>query len=181
MESRRRRRLIFGLVLILVGGWFYLAELGYLADLGEELVLLALGAIFLVAYFVADNYGFLVPGCILLGLGAGVAFDAQLEPLGEGPLLGLAVGFLAIYLVPLAQRRQVSWWPLVPALVLFFLAVPALRDLFDLVASHWQLILVLVGVVLVVLALGGGRGERERHTPGGGGRERHGGGREAGS
>lgn len=168
MDSRRRRRLVLGLVLVVLGAWFYLMELGYLREFGGELVLAVLGALFLIAYVSFDNYGFLVPGALLLGLAGGLAFEEGLATLGDGPLLGLATGFLVIFLVPLARGRSGSGWPLIPSLILYVLAVPALRDLFELVADHWQLILVLVGLVLVAMALLGGSGgspQRRRSAP----------------
>ena len=172
MESRRRRRLVMGSVLVVLGGWFYLMELGYLQQFGAELILTVLGSLFFLAYWSFDNYGFLVPSGILLGLAAGIALEESLQPVGDGPLMGLACGFLLIFLIPRfrGSSQGQSWWPLIPALILFILAVPGLRDLFDLVADHWQLILVLVGLVLIALALLGGSGggrsrQRERPAP----------------
>lgn len=155
MNDRDRRRLTVGLILVAIGGWFFLAEQGYLVGLGYEVVMALAGAALLVGYFLRRRYGLLVPGCILLGLALGVIFERQLGPYAEGPLLGLALGFFAIYLLPLGLSRRSPWWPLVPAVLLLVLAVPSLRDLFDLVADSWQLLLVVIGLVLVILALVG--------------------------
>lgn len=153
MRTRRRRRLVLGAILVVLGGWFYLMELGYLREFSGELVLAAIGSLFLISYISHDHYGYLVPGGILLGLAAGQALEAQLEPLGDGPLIGLATGFLLIYVAPLLRGRRSQWWPVIPAAILYLFAVDALRDLADLVADHWQLILVLVGLILMAMAL----------------------------
>ena len=69
MSERKNRRMNAGLILIAVGLGLYLID--RVEGIGEEAVLLIIGTAFLIAYFVRKNFGLLIPGCILLGLGIG--------------------------------------------------------------------------------------------------------------
>jgi hypothetical protein len=90
---------------------------------GAAMIVLALGIAFLAAHLVTREYGLLVPGGILSGLGAGIVASQQLvttEAVSSGLIvLGLGLGFLSIWvigqLLRVARRR---WWPLIPGGIL---------------------------------------------------------------
>ena len=69
MGDLRRRRIGAGIVLIVVGVGLYLQQ--HYTRIGDEAVLLILGAAFLGGYFYKRQFGLLIPGCLLLGLGLG--------------------------------------------------------------------------------------------------------------
>lgn len=85
------------------------------------MVLLTLASCFLFFSFWKQLYGLLIPGCIVGGLGLGVAF----APVTGGAAIfwGLALGFLAILLVGRRMFNKQSQWPVYPAIPLFAVGV----------------------------------------------------------
>lgn len=158
MSTQRNRRATAGVVLIAVGLALYLLE--RVEGLDHGAILALVGAGFLVAYFLRRNYGLLVPGGILTGLGLGRLADRTLSTLGDPTLLGLGLGFLSIYAIALAFERRTQVWPLIPGTILVLLAVPGTERLFELLFDNWPLLLAAIGVVLLVTGLraGGAKG-----------------------
>ena len=107
------RNLAPGVILIALGALFFLAQL---TDLGGEAVVAVIGGAFLVAYAFTRQYGFLVPGGIMTGLGLGILSQSQATPDAGGVVvIGLGAGFLSIYLIDLLVRRTSAlWWPIIP-------------------------------------------------------------------
>ena len=165
-ETKERRRLLPGLILILVGlgllvlqvlewpGWAFLA---------------GLGVVFIVSAVVGRNLGLMIPGFILLGLGAGLA-GATLLPPEENNwpliLLGLGLGFIAIWPAYSIPKKEFPW-SLIPggiltALgILFWMAVR--KILFDLetlgsILYWWPAILVVIGAWIIYRWYVAGRG-----------------------
>ena len=154
MSDRKSRRLSAGLILIVIGLGLYAID--RMEGIGEEAVLLILGAAFLVAYFVRKNFGLLIPGCILLGLGIGNVGRDSFLAFGESSMLGLGVGFVAIYVIARLNEGKSHWWPLIPGGVMLVMAIPRTHHLFAYIWDHWQLMLVLIGVLILVGAFRGG-------------------------
>ena len=165
MADVRQRRLLAGTILIVVGLLSYLNP--RIDILRTEYLLVGLGAIFIVAYFVMRKYGLLIPGCILSGLGLGVTFDHSLRNVGDGPQLGLGLGFIAIYLIGFLLERRRQWWPLVPGTVLVLSGFDLTEDAAAYFFDHWELMLVVIGVLLV---LGSLRGSKSKGVGGGTGK-----------
>jgi hypothetical protein len=114
-----------GVILVLVGLVMLAAYV--VPDVGLYVVL-GLGIVFLAAFFYTRAYGFLVPGGILTGLGAGIlltpalAADGMLA--GAAVLGGLALGFAAIWAIAaLMHLEEAHPWPLIPAAILGTIAV----------------------------------------------------------
>ncbi len=154
--NANRVRLIPGLILISLGILFLIAQ--YFEAPG--LILLFFGLVFLIPYVLTRSYGLLIPGCILAGLGVGILFE---RALGRGDitiLLGLGLGFIAIFVVQLIVAGRSHWWPLVPGglLVLFGLAeaVPQGQVLIE---KGWPLLLILIGLVILAGTFWNTRGE----------------------
>ena len=144
----RRGRLIPGLILILLGISFLLREY---FEVGPELVLIVAGLVFLVPFLLTRLYGLLIPGMILVGLGAGL-FYQNMNHVGWAVPLGLGVGFIAIFAVDWVVTREVRWWPLIPGAALM---IPAILDEFPdarmWLEKGWPVILILGGVLLLGL------------------------------
>ena len=119
MNERRRGGWIGGVILIMLGVIF-LVEQFFPDTFGGWMFLAGLGAIFLVAYVFTQQYGFLIPGCILGGLSVGVALvetNAVTGPGSDGVVaLSLGLSFFAIWLIDMlvARGRTAGWWPLIP-------------------------------------------------------------------
>jgi len=105
-----------------------------LSNAGGRYAVALIGAAFLAAYAIWRVYGLLIPGGILLGLGAGFASMYVIDALVRGP-------------------RDARWWPLVPGASLAAIGagvaaerMPELADLLRL----WPLLLVALGAWLLV-------------------------------
>lgn len=141
------------------------------------------GIALLVIYLWRRAYAFLIPGCILIGVGLVIPV---LEPLSEGTeqqgilAAGLIVGavglaFLAVYVLDKLYTKASNWWPLLPGF--FLLVIGGLLSLtgagIGLTLEHWQALgntwtswwpfgLILLGLWLVLRwALRGRRETRE--------------------
>ena len=122
--------------------------------IGALLVPGAMGALFLVAYFYRRRYGLLVAGCVLAGLGAGVALQGLFGYNGADDVLGLGAGFVAIFAIDsLRGLQHAHWWPLLPGAILllagFDIATGNLVTL-QWLAGWWPVVVVAIGVLIVV-------------------------------
>lgn len=151
MSDRKIKRISAGLILVVVGLGLYAID--RIEGIGEEAVLLIIGAAFLVAYFVRKNFGLLIPGCILLGLGVGSVGESSFLAFGEPHMLGLGLGFVAIFVIARLTEGKSHWWPLIPGGVMLIMAFPRTYHLVETVWDHWQLILVLIGVLILIGAI----------------------------
>jgi len=152
------RRPSGAIALIIVGAILF--ALQFSRGPSGAIVFLVVGAALLAVYFQRKSYGFLVPGCILLGLGLGAVGERTGIDLDN---FGLGLGFLAIFVVDTIVRGRTHWWPLIPGVALLLSSVsdsPVLRVL----TRGWPLILILVGVLLLLRNRGGAR-----HDDGGSG------------
>ena len=113
-------------------------------------------AAFLISYFARKNFGLLVPGCILTGLGLGNLGRDSFLAFGESSLLGLGGGFIAIFVIAKLYEGKSHWWPLIPGTIMLLMAIPSAYGLFEYLWQHWPLILVIVGAVILFGAFRGG-------------------------
>ncbi len=152
------------LVLIGIGVVLLLAQL---TGVGPEAVVAVIGAGFLVAYAATRQYGFLIPGGIMTGLGIGIVVETQATGAqGEPVLLGLGFGFLAIYAVDAVVRRSAAhWWPLIPGGILATIGVligTGREGWLETAGGWWPAILIVVGGLILV-----SQRWTTRSTPGG--------------
>jgi len=147
MDKTHRSRLVSGATLIGIG--LLLFWLNRVEDIADSLLFFVIGSLFLGAYLYSKNYGLLIPGCLLLGLGAGTFFD-DLKRF-DGWQAGLGAGFIAIFLIALAYEKRSHWWPLIPGGVLLITAFSIGDELMDfLFSGGWPLVLVVVGLIVVL-------------------------------
>jgi hypothetical protein len=154
-----RRSLTLGVVLLLVGLYFLLWKSFRFS--GPGAILLLIGAIFFILSALRRWRGPLLPGGVLMGLGAGFLLQNSLSP--SVPrwatlVLGLGAGFLLVAAIDRAASRERRPAPLVPGLILVTVGlVAALARRIDLPLEQiyilWPWLLVLAGVALVVTAL----------------------------
>lgn len=145
--AANRGRLIPGLILIALGIAFLLMQY---FEFGPGLILLLLGVVFLIPYVLTRSYGLLIPGCILAGLGIGLLF-------GRAPMrdditvpIGLGLGFIAIFVVPLIIAGSSHWWPLIPGGVLVLVGIAeGIPQAQVLLEKGWPLILILIGLAIL--------------------------------
>ena len=147
-----RHRLFTGVMFVLLGLFVLLVQFFHLG----LWVLPGLGALFLLWGLGIREVGLLIPGGILLGLGAGVwlttlPFAAQSDRLGGGTFMlafGLGWGLITLLSAVLRQRMR---WPLIPGGVLAVIGLallaggPALTAL-EWAGKLWPLLFVALGL-----------------------------------
>lgn len=150
-----RARLVPGLVLIVLGVAFLLAQY---FDFGPALFLVLLGVAFLIPYAFTRAYGLLIPGCILAGIGMGLAFERTLLTAAASVPIGLGLGFVAIYVIQLLVVRASHWWPLIPGGILVLVGVAAgVPQAQLLLEKGWPLILIGIGLAILAAPFLGSR------------------------
>jgi hypothetical protein len=110
-----------GVILIVVGGTLFAVQL---LNLDADVIVLVIGLVFGSAFVATRRYGLLIPAGILTGLGTGILLE-DLGVIGEPVVLGLGLGFLAIYgadLLSSGARAPGRWWPLIPGTILTVIA-----------------------------------------------------------
>jgi hypothetical protein len=153
--SMNSRNLAPGLILIGLGVFFFIVQL---TGVGAEAIVAVIGGAFLVAYAATRQYGFLVPGGILTGLGLGVIWETQLAS-GEGGevVIGLGLGFIAIYVIDaLVRRSEALWWPIIPGGILVAIGVLIETEQGGLLAGMqwiWPVLLIAVGAIVLVMQM----------------------------
>jgi hypothetical protein len=150
----RKSPVVAGLLLIVAG-----LALFFLRDVVETRIVmfLLIGTAFVAAFLYEREYGFLVPGGIMIGLGAGLAAEDYMAlPIDNPAPVGLGLGFLLIWVLDTMVTKTGGWWPLIPgtALVVFGsgYAQEFLRWTFR---DGWPLALVALGILLVARGLMG--------------------------
>jgi len=159
-KGKERASLLPGLILIILGLAF-LALQFFERPWGPGLIFALLGLIFVISAAVTRNLGLYIPGFILLGLGAGLAGMTIIPPEEKNwpfILIGLGLGFLAIWPTFTMPQRQHPW-PLYPGGILAglgLLFLMAQYGVFGLtmeslssVLRWWPLILVVIGAVII--------------------------------
>lgn len=149
-QARSREPLIGGLVLVSIGIILLAAQ--FVPDLSRYMALLV-GLGLLGLFLAKRDYGLLIAGGIVTGVGVGivVAASATGNLSGGGFMLSLGTGFLGIWAVSYALRMaERHWWPLVPGLILVAIgsALAVGGSALDLI-SLWPVALIVVGVALL--------------------------------
>ncbi len=154
----KRKGWVGGLLLILLGVLFLVNEF-YPGVLGDWTLLLGLGVVFLVAYAIGRQYGFLIPGCILAGLGVALALveNGYVSSAAEDGVFVLLLGasFLAIWLIDLlvSRGRPLGWWPIIPGGILTIVGAALYTDneaWLESIGQWWPLIFIIVGVWILL-------------------------------
>jgi len=151
--------IVFAVILIAVGiGGLVLQNTEAPPDIGGWIVLI-IGLAFLGAFAYTRQYGFLVPGAIMTGLGAGIIASQSLtltdDEAGGVVLLGLGLGFLAIWVIGvIVHVDEHHWWPFIPGGILATIGAVLLIggqavDLLD----YWWVVLIGLGVIVLGRAL----------------------------
>ena len=117
MDSQTKSRLTTGLLLIVLGLGAYGFQ--YLGDLGESVMLMVAGGLFIGGYLMTRSSFLVIVGCLLLGFGLG-SFGQEKEffVVGRFTMMSVGIGFILIYVVRMAYERKSHWWPLVPGAIL---------------------------------------------------------------
>ncbi len=143
---RDRDRTILAMVLIGGGLLFLLDQFRFFPSFGD-MVLLLIGGIFMYAYFTTRpgyRIGFLIPGSILLGIGAGQFLEgfAPVDWLFGGSISAITLG-LGFCMIWFFERKH--WWALIPGGVILLGGLSSIFRLFAL----WPIVLIALGAYLL--------------------------------
>ncbi len=155
-----------GFIIVGIGVFLLLAQL--VPDVGRWIPLIV-GLIFIAVFVARREYGFLIPGSIISGVGVGVLLANVVdEPLaGAVMVLSLAGGFLAIWVIGSLMRlprtsgtpweRELApydWGPLIPGGILALIGVVLLTEAdVEGVLSWWPLIIIAIGLLIIGQAM----------------------------
>ena len=151
-----RDRTVFAIVLIIIGVIGLITQVWQpTTDIGGWIVLL-IGLGFLGAFVYTRQYGYLVPGGIMTGLGAGIIVSQAItwssdEGEGGAIVLGLGLGFVAIWVIgALMQAAESHWWPIIPGGILSIVGAALLigGQAVD-VLDYWGVAVVAVGLFIL--------------------------------
>jgi hypothetical protein len=141
-----------GVILIVVGVALFAVQL---LHLDADVIVLIIGLVFATAFVVTRRYGLLIPAGILTGLGTGILLE-DVGVMGEPVVLGLGLGFLAIYVgdvLTTGARAPGRWWPLIPGAILTIIA--GAESTFGaegarLIEQGWPILLIAAGAWLLL-------------------------------
>lgn len=144
---------IAGALLIAIGLVLLAVQLFQPKDAGW-IVLGSISFVLLACFAATRAKGFLIAGAIIGGLAIGVGFEEAGYTMNGGVVvLGLAGGFLAIYVVDLLLSRNASWWPVIPGSILAIVGgtqAIAGTEAANALERWWPVSLIIVGVVVLV-------------------------------
>ena len=159
-QDRNSGAYVGATLLIVIGLAALIANLGG-GDTVYRTIPLGLGAAFLVAFALTRQYGFLVPGAILAGVGTGLLVGNALNVPDAGPYVALfgGLGFCAIYALDMIVSRTARrWWPLIPGALLVVAGASEVTaaDQFTHTLQVWSpLVLVVIGVAILLARVRG--------------------------
>ena len=157
-----------GVVIVAIGLFLLAAQI--VPDIGRWIVF-GIGLAFLAAFLVKREYGFLIPGCIVSGVGIGIVLASALDDpwSGASVLFSISGGFFAIWVVstlmhsadrnwPGGDAKDAAnalWWPLIPSGILALIGLIVLaEDGFAAdVLRWWPLLIIGAGLIVLVSAL----------------------------
>jgi hypothetical protein len=141
---------VAGLVIAGIGLFFLAGQLE--PDIGR-FVALFIGLALLAVFVVTREFGFLVPGSILTGVGIGIVIDSAASGDAESGvmMLALAGGFLGIWVLGSVYRLpQNHWWPLIPGGILTLIGLVQLgRTEVTGAMTLWPVVLIIVGALVL--------------------------------
>lgn len=165
---RENRNPLLGGLLLIFGGLLALVAQFVPDSWGFSyglVVLLGLGAAFILAGILSRHTGWFIPGGILTGIGAGVALvdgplarllPANLLPVDDGGLfmLAFAGGWFLITVLTAIFTDETQWWPLIPGAIMALIGLAAgfgrvFATVLSLLGQLWPLALILVGLYVL--------------------------------
>jgi hypothetical protein len=146
--------LVAGLVIAGIGLFFLAGQLE--PDIGR-FVTMFIGLALLAVFVVTREYGFLVPGSILTGVGIGIVLDSAASGDAESGMMMLAIagGFLGIWVLGTLYRLPRNhWWPLIPGGILTLIGlVQMTRTDVAGALQLWPVVLIVLGAFVLAKAV----------------------------
>lgn len=164
VPKKKTRGIVGGLILILIG---VLALAGnFLTNTPfENWFLPGLGIVFLAAGIAGGKRGLLIPGGILLGVGAGIIAQQYFEKSsgevqGGAFLVVFALGWALITVLSLVVKdddgsARLMWWPLIPGGILGLIGAALMLGeqglkVLEVAGKYWPVLLILLGGYIIL-------------------------------
>jgi len=151
-----RDRIALAVILIVVGVVGLASQMFEFSTNTGGLIVLIIGLGLLGAFAYTRQYGYLIPAGIMTGLGAGIIASENItfvdDQTASGAIvLGLGVGFLAIWLIGGIMRvAQNHWWPLIPGGILAVVGGALLiGDQAVSLLDYWGVAIIAVGLFVL--------------------------------
>ncbi len=162
-SKKNRSKILVGIMLILLGIYFLLINLGLWHGLAGNLFLIVLGISFICAFYISGKaVGFLIPGLILVLVGMVLALlqSGLIEENKFWPLIVTAVGLAFVVAYFLATREEEAW-PLVLGIILLLASGMLLAttfgmldwDFWHLAGYFWPVALIFLGIWILLRPL----------------------------
>lgn len=159
-NNKIRQNYITGAALVLIGLFLFAGQFIKAEWLGLT-ILPGLGAIFLAWGLISRNFGLIIPGGILSGLGAGILLIetrfTMIDEVNKGGvvMLSFAAGWLLITLLSGPVSGKVEFWPLIPGAIIGLAGGALLTggmalEVLNLAGKSWPLGLIVVGLYLIL-------------------------------
>jgi len=150
-----KRSILPGAILIAIGVGLLVTRF---VDISGGIIVLLIGAAFLVAWAISRTYGLLIPGAIMAGLGLGILAEEQGVGGDTVVPLGLGLGFLAIWVLDHVWSRSGpphgDWWPFIPGGILTVVGIVGfIEDSEAVMELVIPAAMVVIGLVLAIRAL----------------------------
>lgn len=161
--KRQQIFLVLGSLAVFTGFLSLIQDLGiFRFRMSGELVLLALGILFLFFYYTKGIFGFVFPGAILISLAGYVFLMENFDSAKLWPSYFLLLGF-AFYMIYFIAFYERSSWPLVVGTILNLLGIFFLAFSYGLL--NWRIfqyynyifptLLIFIGILLLMKVFGG--------------------------
>ncbi len=158
--NKTRQNYISGAALILIG--LFLFTVQYIQSEWLAMgILPGLGIIFLAWGMISRNFGLLIPGGILSGLGAGIFLMegplSAMDDMGKGGviMLSFAAGWALMTLLSRFVGDKFQLWPLIPGAIIGLVGAALLAggkavEILNLVGKSWPLGLIAAGLYILL-------------------------------
>ncbi len=162
-SKKNRSKILVGIILILLGIYFLLVNLGLWRGLAANLFLVVLGICLIAAFYISKKaIGFLIPGFVFTFVGIVVTLlqSGLIEQSKYWPLIlsATALAFICVYFL---GTRKDEIWPLVLGILLLILSGLLFAttfgvidwDFWRLLGYFWPILLIFLGIWVLLRPL----------------------------
>jgi len=152
--KREQPFMIFGGIFTAIGLMSILHDIRlFRIDITFETLLISLGIIFIIIYYIKNAQGFIIPGMILNAVGIYLILLRTMDDKYASPSIFLLLGF-AFYAIYFIAYMGKSNWPLIPATILLVIGILAYGFNFKVIT--WDMIYLKRDLIWPLIMIGGG-------------------------
>lgn len=152
--KREQPFIIFGGIFTVIGLMSILHDIRFFhIDVTFETLLISLGIIFIIIYYLKNAQGFIIPGMLLNAVGIYLILLRTMDDKYSSPSIFLLLGF-AFYAIYFIAFMGKSNWPLIPATILLVIGILAYA--FNFKVINWDMIYLKKDLIWPIFMIGGG-------------------------